>query len=161
YASARQGFDAIANSAGLFAYDPQTGAGFSVTARNRDDTWSGWAGVSESRIERVDPLRLGRRAIEKAAYTAQPGRVEPGEYAVSLERSAAADFVGWMLYYMGARFADEGRSFFSRRGGGNKIGDKLFADNVTILSDPADPVAPEAVFGDDGLPKRRTVWVEN
>src|SRR5262249_33548175 len=57
------------------------------------------------------------------------------------------------------RRGDEGRSFFSRKGGGNKIGEKLFQDNVTIFSDPDDPVAPEPTFSDDGLPQRRVVWV--
>jgi predicted Zn-dependent protease len=80
---------------------------------------------------------------------------------VILEPSAVCDFVGFMMWYMNARIADEGRSFFSKKGGGNKIGDKLFQDNVTIFSDPADKLAPEPVFGDDGLPKQRTVWVEN
>ena len=60
---------------------------------------------------------------------------------------------------MNARQADEGRSFFSKKGGGNKIGEQLFQDNVTIISDPGDPNAPERAFGDDGLPQRRVVWV--
>jgi predicted Zn-dependent protease len=67
---------------------------------------------------------------------------------------------------MNARPADEGRSFFSAKGGGdkgggNKIGEKLFPDDVTIFSDPGDRVAPGRVFGDDGLPQRRTAWIEN
>jgi predicted Zn-dependent protease len=64
-----------------------------------------------------------------------------------------------MLWHMNARPADEGRSFFSRKGGGNKIGEKLFQDNVTIFSDPGDPVAPARTFGDDGLPQHRVAWV--
>jgi len=161
FGSARRGFYAMATSAGLFAYEPHTGAEFTVTARNNDGSWSGWAGVSETRFDRIDTSRLGRRAIDKAAYTAQPISLAPGKYTVILEPSAVCDFVGFMLWHMNARIADEGRSFFSKKGGGNKIGDKLFQDNVTIFSDPADKLAPEPVFGDDGLPKRRTVWVEN
>ncbi len=136
-------------------------AEFTVTARNKAGTWSGWAGVSETRFGRLDAARLGRRAIDKAAYTAQPVRLDPGKYTVILEPSAVSDLVGYMLWFMNARPADEGRSFFSRTGGGNKLGEKLFRDNVTIFSDPSDPIAPEPVFGDDGLPQRRTPWVEN
>jgi predicted Zn-dependent protease len=161
FATARQGFDALATSVGLFAYDRATGAEFTVTARNKAGTWSGWAGVSETRFGRLDPARLGGRAIEKAAHTAPPVRLDPGKYTVILEPSAVSDLVGSLLRSMDAQPADEGRSFFSTKGGGNRIGEKLFQDNITIFSDPNDPIAPERTFGDEGLPQRRTAWVAN
>src|SRR5262245_40786619 len=103
YSTAGSGFEALANSAGLFAYDRHTGAEFTVTARNRAGTWSGWAGVSETRFGRLDPARLGRRAIDKAAHAAPPVRLDPGKYTVILEPSAVSDFVGYLLWYMNAR----------------------------------------------------------
>jgi predicted Zn-dependent protease len=161
YCMARRGFDALATSAGLFAHDAQTGADFTVTARNKAGTWSGWAGRSHTRFDLLDPAGLGRRAIEKAAYTGPAVRLEPGKYTVILEPSAVSDLVNWMLWRMNARDADEGRSVFSRRGGGTRLGEKLFQDGVTISSDPGDPVAPERTFGTDGLPQRRIVWVQD
>jgi predicted Zn-dependent protease len=160
YCMTGTGFDAMATSAGQFAHDARTGAEFTVTARNKSGTWSGWAGRSDTRFDALDTARLGRRAIDKAAYTAPAVRLEPGKYTVILEASAVSDMVTWMLWWMNARNADEGRSVFSRRGGGNRLGEKLFQDGVTIFTDPGDPVAPERVYGDDGLPQRRTVWVE-
>jgi predicted Zn-dependent protease len=159
YSIAGREFSAIATSAGLFAYEPRTSAEFTVTARNRAGTWSGWAGVAETRIGRLDPTRIGERALAKAAYTAPPVRLDPGRYTVILEPSAVADFVNFMLWFMHARPADEGRSFFARKGGGNRIGEKLFADKVTIYTDASDPVAPAATFDAEGLPQDRTVWV--
>src|SRR5207244_1278234 len=85
------------------------------------------------------------------AATAPAVRLEPGKYTVILEASAVSDMVSWMLWSMNARDADEGRSVFSRRGGGNRIGEKLFQDDVTIFTDPGDPAAPERVFGYEGL----------
>ena len=161
YCMVRRGFDAMATSAGLFGHDAQTGADFTVTARNKSGTWSGWAGRSQTRFDLLDTERLGRRAIDKAAYTAPAVRLEPGKYTVILEPSAVSDLVTWMMWRMNARDADEGRSVFSRRGGGNRLGEKLFRDGVTIFTDPGDPVAPERVFGDEGLPQLRTVWAED
>jgi len=161
YCMVRWGFDAMATSAGLFGHDAQTGADFTVTARNKSGTWSGWAGRSQTRFDLLDTERLGRRAIDKAAYTAPAVRLEPGKYTVILEPSAVSDLVTWMMWRMNARDADEGRSVFSRRGGGNRLGEKLFEDDVTIFTDPGDPVAPERAFGDEGLPQRRTVWVQD
>ena len=161
YSIASRAFDAIATSAGLFAHEPRTGTEFTVTARNRAGTWSGWAGVAETRIGDLDAARIGARALDKAAYTAPPVRLDPGRYTVILEPSAVADLVGYMMWFMDGRPADEGRSFFSQKGGGNKIGEKLFADQVTITSDPGDTRAPAATFDGEGLPRGRTVWVEN
>ena len=94
FGSARRGFYAMATSAGLFAYEPHTGAEFTVTARNNDGSWSGWAGISETRFDRIDTSRLGRRAIDKAAYTAQPVSLAPGKYTVILEPSAVCGLRG-------------------------------------------------------------------
>jgi predicted Zn-dependent protease len=161
FVTARQGFDALATSAGLFAYDRVTEAELTVTARNRGGTWSGWAGVSETRFGRLDTAQLGQRAIDKAAHTTAPVRLEPGKYTVILEPSAVSDLVDHLVGSMNAQPADEGRSFFSKKGGGNRIGEKLFQDNVTIFSDPNDPVAPERTFGDEGLPQHHTAWIAN
>jgi predicted Zn-dependent protease len=60
-----------------------------------------------------------------------------------------------------ARQADEGRSFFAKRGGGNRLGEKLFDEGVTIMSDPTEKNAETAPFNGTGLPVRREVWVEN
>src|SRR5262245_30729585 len=67
YCVARRGFDAMATSAGLFAHDPRTGAEFTVTARNKPGTWSGWAGRSHTRFDLLGTSDLGARAIDKAA----------------------------------------------------------------------------------------------
>jgi len=78
YGMAQHGFDALATSAGLFVHDRHTGAELTVTARNRAGTWSGWAGVSETRFGRLDSARLGRRAIDKAAHAGSPVLLDPG-----------------------------------------------------------------------------------
>jgi predicted Zn-dependent protease len=123
-------------------------------------TWSGWSGKSETRFDWLDTARLGKRAIDKAAHNAIPLDLDPGKYTVILEPAAVADLVWWVLRMMDARSAEEGRSFLSRKGGGTRLGEALFDEKVTVYSDPNDPIAPEPVFGEDGLPQRRTVWID-
>jgi predicted Zn-dependent protease len=60
-----------------------------------------------------------------------------------------------------ARQADEGRSFFARRGGGNRLGEKLFDSRVTITSNPAEKNAETDPFTGTGLPISPEVWIEN
>jgi predicted Zn-dependent protease len=66
-----------------------------------------------------------------------------------------------LTFSLGARAADEGRSFFSRRGGGNKIGQRVVDERVTLVSDPQDPDILERPFTEDGQLVGQTVWIEN
>ncbi len=68
--------------------------------------------------------------------------------------------VNFMFGQMGARGADEGRSFFSLPGGGNRLGERFVDDRVTIYSDPNDPTLRTAPFNAEGLPNRRMLWVD-
>ncbi len=155
------GFRALANSAGLFAYDRVSSAKLTVTARHTRRAWSGWAGASQNRFLGLDPVALGERAVGKALFPGESADLDPGTYTVILEPAATADLVQGLVYNMAARSADEGRSFLSKPGGGTKLGERLVGEAVTITSDPASPEAPDALFGPDGVPKRRTVWFEH
>jgi predicted Zn-dependent protease len=160
YATADTRFQAMATSAGLFAYDRATEADFTTTARRRDGSWSGWAGGSSHRIAGIDAAGISARAVEKAAHRQTPVDLDPGQYTI-LEPSAAGELLHYFLWSMDARSADEGRSWLSRKGGGTLLGETLLDERVTLTSDPGDPLAPHSVVGSDGLPQRRTTWIEN
>lgn len=155
------GSNAVANKRGLFAYARGTGATFTTTVRTPDGTGSGWAGGGENDWSRLNIAALGERAIRKAEMSRNPRAVEPGEWTVILEPTAVANLVGLMMFSMNARQADEGRSFFSRQGGGNKLGEKFLDERVTITSDPADPRIAALPFTGEGLPNNRQTWIEN
>jgi len=161
YIETNAGSFAVANSKGLFAYARGTGAALTTTVRTPDGNGSGWAGAAHHDWSRLRPADLGARAIEKARLSANPVAIEPGRYTVVLEPTAVGNLVQNMGFALNARNADEGRSFFSKQGGGNKIGMKIVDERVTIVSDPLDPEAPANTFNNEGLPTSRTVWVEN
>ena len=121
----RGGFRALANSAGLFAYDRGSSAELTVTARHTKRAWSGWAGASQNRFLALDPVGLGERAVGKALFPGEAADLDPGTYTVILEPAATADLVQRLVYGMAARSADEGRSFLSKPGGGTKLGERL------------------------------------
>jgi predicted Zn-dependent protease len=154
------GSQCIANNRGLFAWARQSQTSFTTTVRTPDGTGSGWAGADEHDWSRIDPKALGERAIDKARRSVNPVAIEPGRYTVILEPTAVANLVQLLGGAMNARGADEGRSFFSKQGGGNKVGMKIVDERVTLVSDPLDPACPGAAFGGDGLPTRKTTWIE-
>ncbi|MDB4886416.1 MAG: peptidase modulator of gyrase [Gemmatimonadetes bacterium] len=161
YLDTRAGAAAVANSKGLFAYARSTATALTTTVRTSDGTGSGWAGASHHDWSRLDPAALGARAAEKARASRNPAAIEPGRYTVVFEPTAVGNLVQFVSNALSARAADEGRSFFSRAGGKNKIGEKVVDERVTILSDPFDPEVAGAPFTGEGLPTRRTVWIEN
>jgi predicted Zn-dependent protease len=161
YLEANAGSVAVASSRGLFAYDRSTSCALTTTVRTPDGTGSGWAGGAHFDWTRLDAAAFGARAIEKAKLSRSPVGIEPGRYTVILEPTAVGNLVQLIAGALSARAADEGRSFFARAGGGNKVGLKVVDERVTLLSDPLDPDAPAAPFTAEGLPLSRTVWIEN
>jgi predicted Zn-dependent protease len=152
---------AVANKAGLFAYHRATTSNYTLTVRTTDGTGSGWASADDHDWTRLDVRGVATRAIQKARASANPVAIEPGRYTVILEPQAVGDLVQLMIFYMGAREADEGRSPFVKQEGGNKIGERIVDPRITIFSDPADPQLLSQPFDGEGLPLGRQVWVEN
>jgi predicted Zn-dependent protease len=155
------GASALGNSRGLFAYDRSTDANYTLTVRTADGTGSGWAGSDHPDWRQLDARQVAARATEKARLSRNPVAIEPGRYTVILEPQAVADLVRLMGFALDARSADEGRSAFTKQGGGNKIGEKIVDERVTIVSDPFDAQLLGSPFDGQGLPLGRQTWVEN
>lgn len=156
------GAGAVANSAGLFGYHAATRAVHTLTVRTPDGRGSGWAGTAHNDWARTTPAAaLAERALRKAQGSRQPGTLEAGKYTVVLEPTAVGNLLSLLAFSLNARAADEGRSFFSKRGGGNKIGERVVDERVTLVSDPQDPDLLTAPYTGEGLPVGRTTWIEN
>jgi predicted Zn-dependent protease len=161
YLEVDAGATAIANSRGLFAYSRESDIAMTTTVRTADGTGSGWAGAAHYDWTQFDPAALGARAIEKARRSVNPVAIEPGRYTVILEPTAVGNLVQLIAFQLSARNADEGRSFFTRPGGGTKIGMKVIDERVTLASDPSDPEVPATPFTGEGLPVPATTWIGN
>lgn len=155
------GAQALGNNHGLFAYNRSTNVNYTVTVRTSDGTGSGWAGSEHPDWKQVDFAALSNHAIEKARLSRNPVAIEPGKYTTILEPQAVGDLVQLMGGSLAARSADEGRSAFTKQGGGNKIGEQIVDKRVTIFSDPQDPQLLGTPYDGQGLPLARQVWVEN
>ncbi|WP_339793176.1 metallopeptidase TldD-related protein, partial [uncultured Imperialibacter sp.] len=112
------GFASMMNTKGLFAYNRSTNVNFTVTMRTNDGLGSGWATRDYNDVSKLDTAEASKIAIEKAVKSSTAKAIEPGKYTVILEPAAASDLLQNMLFSMGARQADEGRSFLAKKGGG-------------------------------------------
>ena len=152
---------ALANSKGLFAYDSSSTVTMTTTVRSPDGTGSGWACTDGNTFSDLDPQRVAATAVQKAKDSRSPVAIEPGRYTTILEPTAVGNLVQLIANAMQARSADEGRSFFSKQGGGNKIGLKVVDERVTLLSDPADSPSTSGGYDGDGMPLEKVTWIEN
>jgi predicted Zn-dependent protease len=147
-------------SAGLYADHAQTSASLTVTARTLDGGGSGWGMAVSNRASEIDAAKVGQVATAKAKASVKPRPLDPGRYTVVLEPAAVSELLGFLVGSLDARGADEGRSFFSRPGGGTRLGEKLFADAVTLRSDPTDPATADSPFDDEGFALAPITWVD-
>lgn len=154
------GFSAIMNSKGLFAYNKSTDVDFTVTMRTNDGTGSGWVTRDFNDIRKFNADEASKIAIDKAVMSREARAIEPGKYTVILEPAAAADLLNNMRGAFNARTADEGRSFMSKDGG-TKLGQKIVDERVNIYSDPLHPDVPTSTWNGEGMPLKKTTWIEN
>ena len=159
YMDARAGTSSIATSSGLYGSHASTGVAYTLTCRSPDGLQSGWAGDEANDWTRIESQRIANDAVSKCRSWRRTA-LEPGEYTVILEPTAVGMLMLRMMNTFNQRAADEGRSYFSRPGGGNRIGESLFNRRVTIFSDPAYADAETAPFTGDGQPLAPQTWID-
>jgi len=160
YSEARAESEAIGNTNGLFGYHRETAVHHSQTMRTPDGRGSGFAAGAGNRVEEIDFENSALVAADKAERSAAARKLDPGRYTVILEPSCVASLAWYLTWFMDARRADEGRSFFSRPEGGNRIGEELFHGGLNLYSDPTDPLGPTAPWGDEGVRRERSDWIK-
>lgn len=152
--------NALGNNDKLFAYHKATNANYTLTVRTTDGTGSGWAGAEHPDWKQLDIAGVSARAIDKARLSRNPVAIEPGRYTVILEPQAVGDLVQLIGRYADARASDEGRSPFTKQGGGNKIGEKIVDPRISLIADPFDPMVLSQPWDGDGLPLGKQVFVD-
>ena len=161
------GAEGVANSNGLFAYHASTGVASTLTVRTPDGSSSGWAGDEGADWTTIESERIATDALAKCNAWRNKTALEPGSYEVILEPTAVGMLMLQMMESTGfrrpsafdARNAEEGRSYFSKRGGGTLLGEAVFDPRVTITSDPAFRNAETAPFTGTGDATKAETWI--
>lgn len=156
-----QSFVAFANSKGNFGYQRATNFNYTCTVRTEDGRGSGWVGRNLKEASDFKADSDIRTAMRKASESADAKALEPGKYTVILEPAAAAGLISFMMNFFDARQADEGRSFLSKKGGGNKLGEQVYDPRVNLSADPWHPDAAVMPWDNEGLPRAKMPIIQD
>jgi predicted Zn-dependent protease len=161
----------LATSTGLRRAHVQPTGAVNLVGRTADGTGSAW--VAEPTIAPSLPamedelwrrLDWGRKTVS----------LEAGRYEVILPPSGVGDLMATLAFYgMGGQDAQDGRSVFSKEGGGTRVGETVSPLPFALYSDPAEPSvectpflatgasSSEVSVFDNGLPIARTDWIRD
>ena len=139
---------AVANSHGLFAYQPTTEADLTTVVITGNN--SGFAAAASWKVAEVDVVTLGEEAIAKALRSRHPQPLEPGVYPVVLEPYATHDLLARLSVAAGANPVQEGRSWMSGR-----RGERLMSPLISLWDDGCDPSGWPLPFDFEGMPRQR------
>jgi len=142
---------AIVNSAGRAVYGVKTRAAFALTASAKSSGGgSGFADAIASNVEQIDAESVVKRAVDKAILNRSPRPIDPGEYTVVLEPSAASSLLLFASYCgFGAQDFAEKSSFLCGR-----VGERLFPEFLTLRDNAANDFYPGFLFDGEGTPRR-------
>jgi predicted Zn-dependent protease len=163
----------IGTSTGLRLRHDQPNGTLEINAKSPDRVRSAWAGLSTRDFKDVDPAAMDADLARRLAWAERRIELPAGRYETLLPPTAVADLLVYQLWSSAARDAAEGRTVFSRPGGGTRVGEKLSPLPLTLRSDPHEPGLESAPFviahssGDDasvfdnGLPITATEWMRD
>jgi predicted Zn-dependent protease len=117
---------------------------------------SGWQKANSPNVAHIDAASLAEIAARKALESVAPEEIPAGKYTVILEPAAVLDMVGFMFFDFGGLAILDQRSFLT-----NRIGTKLFGENINIWDDVAHPLQSGSPFDGEGMRRQRVQLVKN
>ncbi|MFE0773864.1 metallopeptidase TldD-related protein [Streptomyces sp. NPDC058861] len=161
----------LGTSTGLRLRHDQPNGTLELNAKSPDRSRSAWAGRATRDFKDVDPAALDADLAVRLGWAERRIELPAGRYETLLPPTAVADLLIYQQWNAAARDAVEGRTVFSKPGGGTRLGETLSRLPLTLRSDPNEPGLESAPFviahssGDDssvfdnGLPVGPIDWV--
>ncbi len=161
----------LGSSTGLRLSHAQPTGAVSLVGRTADGASSAWVAVPT-----IAPslLEMENEIWRRLDWATRQIPLEAGRYEVILPPSGVADMMAMLAFGgIGGQDAEDGRTVFSKEGGGTRVGETVATMPFTLSSDPAEPgveCAPfvataasssEVSVFDNGLAAGRTDWLRD
>ncbi len=129
----------LGTSTGLrLRHDQPTGK-VDVNAKSADPGGSAWTGLATRDFTDLDMPSIGADLGRRLDWARRQVDLPAARYETLLTPSAVADLFIYLYWSAGAKDALEGRTVFSKPGGGTRVGERLTGMPVTMRSDPGAP----------------------
>jgi predicted Zn-dependent protease len=163
----------LGTSAGLRVRHDQPTGRVELNAKSSDLARSAWAGAATRDFTDVDIAALDAGLAERLAWAKRTVSLDAGRYETLLPPTAVSDLMIYLYWSAGAKEAAEGRTVFSKAGGGTRVGERLSGLPVTLSSDPAaaglgcapfvieHASGPNSSVFDNGAGLAATNWIED
>jgi PmbA protein len=147
---------AVANSLGIFAYEPRTESECHAVVM-ADAQGSGYTQRMATDVTTLDFESMAREAVEKAQRSRNPVDIKLGEYPVVLDAYAVADMLQNLVFMgLSATAVQEERSFMN-----GQFGVQLVDPRITLYDDGHDPAGLPQAFDYEGVPRQRVVMIDH
>jgi predicted Zn-dependent protease len=161
----------LGSSTGLRLSHTQPTAAVNLVGRTADGSDSAWVGVPS-----IDPSleAMEDEIWRRLDWGKKQIALDAGRYEVILPPSGVGDMMATIDYdALGGQDTEDGRTVFSREGGGTQIGETITSLPFTLYSDPeetgveclpfvaAGASSSEVSVFDNGLPCPRTDWLRD
>ena len=144
-----------------------------LTGKSDDPGASSWVGQHTRDWSDLSVPALDAEVRRRLGWASRRQDLAPGRYETIMPPSAVADLMVYALWSAAGRDAAEGRTVFSRAGGGTRVGEHLGPAGLRLWSDPRDRAlgttpfvvttgssAHTSVF-DNGLTLPATDWLSD
>ena len=108
-----------------------------LNAKSADMARSAWTGVATRDFTDVDIAGLDAGLTERLGWAERAVSLPAGRYETLLPPTAVSDLLTYLYWSAGAKEAAEGRTVFSKPGGGTRIGERLSSQPVDAVQRPA------------------------
>ena len=161
----------LGTSTGLRLRHDQPAGRIELNAKSADLTRSAWAGAGTRDFTDVRVADLYAGLATQLDWAARQIELPAGRYETLLSPGAVADLFIYLYWSAGAKDAIDGRTVFSRPGGGTRVGERLASLPLTLRSDPGAPglqcepfvvaraSSRESSVFDNGLALAPTSWI--
>lgn len=127
----------VGSQGGLRLRHDQPAGRVEMTGKSHHRSRSTWCGVPTRDFSNVSVAAIDAHIRQRLEWQARRIDLSPGHYDTVLPAGCVSDLLTYMLWMSAARDAHEGRSPFSRKGGGTRVGEQFTTQPLRLYSDPA------------------------
>jgi predicted Zn-dependent protease len=129
----------LGTSSGTRRRHAQSTGTVEMVGRSRDGAESAWAATGGEQLDVASVASLHGELDRRLGWAKRKVELPAGRYDVVLPPDAVADLMVVLAEAASGRDAEDGRSVFSRPGGGTRLGDVLSTLPFELSADPSTP----------------------